>query len=89
MYDYVKVISSEQETHITLAYAEPQNGARQIEYACDKRHNLFTKTSTLVTGETKSEHITPQEFAYAFGSAVGVMSRAVPNETISEREKGQ
>lgn len=80
MYDFVTASDSAEQSRVTLAYSEPQNGVRRCEYLAEKTFGKFSKTEYLVTGESRTATITRPEFFWALGTAVGEISCGVPKE---------
>lgn len=78
MYDFITVTDSKEKTEVIFAYSEPKNNVRKETFLYEKAYKSYTKTQISTSGTEESEHITESRFFWAYGTALGEMSKGVP-----------
>ena len=80
MYDHITITDSAKISRIIFAYSDidPQDGIRMSEYLAEKEYGKFTLTNVTTSGDTKTETISEQDFFFAFGKALGTISKNIP-----------
>lgn len=77
MYDFITVTDSKEKTEIVYAYSEPKENIRKETYLYEKAFKTYIRIRVTTSGTETREHISPSEFSWNYGRAVGEMAKSI------------